>query len=150
MSIEARPLISSPRAMAEHHSQKSENPYGVPHETFHEGITFNQLHGHSNGDGLTCGTFTVRGDPQIATDNPYGIVGTVTKGILFLSVSSAPNDRHEFKEGQVFHITKGSTFKWAAGPYGEGTESFEQLSFYAVAKPIDHEVSKLDLKRPVF
>ncbi|KAF8885444.1 hypothetical protein BD779DRAFT_1673631 [Infundibulicybe gibba] len=120
---------------------KSHNPHDAPHKIFHKGTTYNELFGHSDGDGLTCGTFSIQGDPGIASENPYGVVGIVTKGVLFFTDSSAPDERHEVKEGQVFHITKGSTFKWSAEPYGE--------AFYAASKPIGHEVPQ-SVKKPVF
>ncbi|KAF8885442.1 hypothetical protein BD779DRAFT_1533091, partial [Infundibulicybe gibba] len=104
----------------------------MPIETFNKGTTYTELFGHSDGDGLTCGTFTIQGDPGIATTNPYGAVGIVTKGTLFLTDSSAPNERHELKEGQVFHVTKGTTYKWSADRQGE--------AFYVMPKPIDEEV----------
>ncbi|KAF8883990.1 hypothetical protein BD779DRAFT_1801834 [Infundibulicybe gibba] len=121
--------------------ETSNNPHDIPRKTFHEGVAFSELYGHSDGDGLTCGIFHVEGDPKTAIDNPYGVVGVVTEGVVVLVDSDAPNDRHEVKQGQVFHITKGSTFQCGAGSNGK--------AFYAIQKPIDHEITQR-LKRPVF
>ncbi|KAF8884038.1 hypothetical protein BD779DRAFT_1472308 [Infundibulicybe gibba] len=123
---------------------KSHNPHDDPQQTFHPGVAFTELYGHSDGDGLSSGTLTmnIQNDPEIALDCPRGVLGIVTKGVLVLVDSDTPDDRHTFTEGQVFHVTKGSTFKWGAGSNCEG--------FYAVPKPIGLDVSQLNLKKPVF
>ncbi|KAF8885443.1 hypothetical protein BD779DRAFT_673935 [Infundibulicybe gibba] len=122
--------------------KKSPSPHDHhPRKTFHKGTTYNELFGHSDGDGLTCGILTLEGDPGIATTNPYGGVGIVMKGVLFAVDSSAPNERHVFKEGHIFHITKGSTYKLGAEPYGE--------VFYVMPKPINEEIPE-SWKKPPF
>ncbi|KAF8885458.1 hypothetical protein BD779DRAFT_674359 [Infundibulicybe gibba] len=108
----------------------------------HGSTRYNELLGNPDSDGLTYGVFTVEGDSGIAAANPYGAVGIVTKGSLFVIDSTAPNERHVFKEGDVFHIMKGSTYKWGAEPYGE--------AFYVVPKPINEEIREEGWKQPVF
>ncbi|KAF8884043.1 hypothetical protein BD779DRAFT_1742691 [Infundibulicybe gibba] len=135
------PSLPHPELSAKHHLQKSQNPHNAFRKTFHNGTTYNELFGHAVGDGLTCGIVTLEGDPGIAATNPYGGAGIITKGVLFFIDSSAPNERHVFREGDVLHVTKGSTYKWGAEPHGE--------AFYVMPKPINEEVPQ-SLKKPTF